>query len=108
MARVYEGRAPLAQKILGPIERVFYKISGVDPNEEMTWKTYALAALAFNFFGIVAAYILQRIQHLLPLNPQNLGAVSPEVSFNTATSFGTNTNWQAYGGETTMSHLTQM
>ena len=108
MARVYTGKAALAQRILGPIEHLFYRLSGVDPNEEMTWQRYVGALLVFNGLGMLAVYALQRIQHLAPLNPAGLGAVPPELSFNTAVSFATNTNWQAYSGETTLSYLTQM
>lgn len=108
MARVYEGEAHVAQRILGPLERLMYKLSGVRADEEMTWKTYAAAVLLFNLAGALVVYALQRLQAFLPFNPAGLGAVSPEVSFNTAVSFATNTNWQAYGGETTLSHLTQM
>jgi len=108
MARVYVGDAGLAQRVLGPIERVFYRLAGVRPDEEMSWKRYAISVLAFNLLGTLVVYLLQRLQAALPLNPAGLSNVSPEVSFNTAVSFATNTNWQAYGGETTMSHLTQM
>src|SRR5207247_2217293 len=78
------------------------------PAEEMGWKTYAATMLLFNLAGLLAVYGLQRVQGVLPLNPQQFGAVSPDSSFNTAVSFATNTNWQGYGGETTMSYLTQM
>jgi K+-transporting ATPase ATPase A chain len=108
MARVYTGEARLAQRILGPLERLLYRLAGVRPDEEMGWKRYAACLLVFNLLGILAVYALQRLQGSLPLNPARLGAVGPGVAFNTAVSFGTNTNWQAYGGETTMSHLTQM
>lgn len=108
MARVYAGEAKIAQRILGPFERLLYRASGVREDEEMSWKRYGAALLLFNFFGVLVVYALQRAQAALPLNPDGLGAVSPEVSFNTATSFVSNTNWQAYGGETTMSYLTQM
>ncbi|MDI1446872.1 potassium-transporting ATPase subunit KdpA [Polyangium sp. 6x1] len=108
MARVYNGEAKLAGRLLGPIERLFYRAAGVRADEEMTWKQYAGAVLVFNLLGALVLYVLQRLQASLPLNPAGFGAVSPEISFNTATSFATNTNWQAYGGETTMSHLTQM
>jgi len=94
--------------VIGPIERLIYRLSGVNPQTEMSWKTYALAMLLFNLFGLIVVYLLQRVQGALPLNPQGLGAVSPDSSFNTAVSFATNTNWQGYGGETTMSYLTQM
>ncbi|MBK8173058.1 MAG: potassium-transporting ATPase subunit KdpA [Sandaracinaceae bacterium] len=108
MARVYEGKAAIAGKVLGPIERVLYRLSGIDSKENMSWQRYAASLLVFNAIGFVIVYGLQRVQGHLPLNPAALGAVSPEVSFNTAISFATNTNWQAYGGESTMSYLTQM
>ena len=108
MARVYEGgRTPL-DPVLGPVERLTYRICGVDPQEGMTWKTYALAMLWFNMAGFVVVYLLQRLQGVLPLHPQQFPAVTGDSSFNTAVSFATNTNWQGYGGETTMSYLTQM
>lgn len=91
-----------------PLERGIYRLAGIDPRAEMGWKRYALAVLAFNILGIVAVYALQRLQGLLPLNPAGMGAVSPDSSLNTAISFATNTNWQGYGGESTMSYLTQM
>jgi K+-transporting ATPase ATPase A chain len=108
MARVYEGRPCGMDRLLGWLERLFYRLSGIRPAQEMGWKTYAATMLAFNFVGLLAVYALQRLQGWLPLNPQGLGAVSPDSSFNTAVSFATNTNWQGYGGETTMSYLTQM
>ena len=108
MAAVYEGRARLAQRLLGPAERLLYRVAGVDPEHDMSWKAYAAAVLAFNGIGIVALYALQRLQGVLPLNPAGLPAVGPDVAVNTAVSFASNTNWQAYSGETTMSHLTQM
>ena len=108
MARVYE-RDPLAlDRVFGPIERLLYRIAGVRPDAEMRWQTYALAVLVFNGAGFVVVYALQRLQGLLPLDPEHLGAVAPDLSFNTAVSFASNTNWQAYGGETTLSYLTQM
>jgi potassium-transporting ATPase potassium-binding subunit len=108
MARVYDGQSTRLDRVIGPIERLIYRLSGVNPQAEMNWKTYALAMLLFNLFGLIAVYLLQRAQGVLPLNPQGLGAVSPDSSFNTAVSFATNTNWQGYGGEVTMSYLTQM
>jgi len=108
MARVYEGRPCGLDGVLGPLERLIYRLSGVRPDEEMSWKAYTIAMLVFNAAGFLAVYALQRLQGLLPLNPAGLGAVSPDSSFNTAMSFATNTNWQGYGGETTMSYLTQM
>jgi len=108
MARVYEGRPIVLTRALGWLERLIYRVSGVAPTAEMGWKTYALTMLVFNLAGVLAVYALQRLQSVLPLNPAGLGAVSPDSSFNTAVSFATNTNWQGYGGETTMSYLTQM
>ncbi|MGE8686688.1 MAG: potassium-transporting ATPase subunit KdpA [Achromobacter sp.] len=91
-----------------PLERGIYRLAGIDPRAEMGWKRYALAVLAFNIVGIAAVYALQRLQGVLPLNPAALGAVSPDSALNTAISFVTNTNWQGYAGESTMSYLTQM
>lgn len=108
MARVFTGEAHHLQRILGPLERRLYRLSGVNPGEEMTWKRYATSVLLFSLLGILAVYLIQRTQALWPLNPTGMASVPPGVSFNTAISFVTNTNWQAYGGETTMSHLTQL
>ena len=108
MARVLDGERTWLTPVLGPIERLCYRVARVDPRREMAWKRYAAAMLFFNLVGLFVVYALQRLQHLLPLNPQHLGAVTPDSAFNTAVSFATNTNWQGYGGETTMSDLTQM
>jgi len=108
MARVYEGKPFGLDRLLGPIERALYRLCGVRPADEMDWKRYGAAMLLFNAAGLVFLYGLQRLQGLLPLNPSNLGGVAPDLAFNTAVSFVTNTNWQAYGGETTLSYLTQM
>lgn len=108
MARVYQGQGIGLDRVLGWIEHLIYRLAGIRPDAEQGWKAYTMAMLLFNFAGIIAVYALQRLQGVLPLNPQGLGAVSPDSSFNTAVSFGTNTNWQGYGGETTMSYLTQM
>ena len=111
MARVYEGLPVGLDRVLGPLERLIYRLCGVPAERaeaEMNWKTYAIAMLLFNLLGLLAVYLLQRFQGGLPLNPQGLGAVTPDSSFNTAVSFASNTNWQGYGGETTMSYLTQM
>jgi potassium-transporting ATPase potassium-binding subunit len=108
MARVYEGGPVGVDRILGPIERWIYRLAGVRAGDAMDWKTYAVAMLLFNAGGVLTLYALQRFQGLLPLNPQGFGAIPPDLAFNTAASFVTNTNWQAYGGETTMSYLTQM
>ena len=107
MARVYTGQATFAQRVLGPVERLFYRLFGIKPDQEQSWKQYAIAAMVFNLLGIVVVYLLQRMQAHLPENPNGLANVDPRVAFNTAVSFGTNTNWQAYGGESTMSHLVQ-
>lgn len=108
MARVYEGRAGIAGKIFGPIERLLYRLFGVKPEDEMDWKQYAVAMLLFHFFGIATLYLIQRVQHALPLNPQGMDNIGEHSSFNTAASFLTNTNWQSYVPESTMSYLTQM
>ncbi|AYD63335.1 potassium-transporting ATPase subunit KdpA [Achromobacter spanius] len=91
-----------------PLERGIYRLAGIDPQAEMGWKRYAVAVLVFNMVGIAVVYGLQRLQGMLPLNPAALGAVSPDSALNTAISFVSNTNWQGYGGESTMSYLTQM
>ena len=108
MARVYEGRRVALERALGWLERLIYRAGGVRADQETGWKTYAAAMLAFNLLGLLAVYLIQRLQALLPLNPQAMSAVSPDSSFNTAVSFATNTNWQGYGGESTMSYLSQM
>ena len=108
MARVYEGRPCGLDRILSPIERLIYRLCKVDPAEDMNWKRYALGMLLFNAAGMLFLYALQRVQGFLPLNPASLGMVGPDLAFNTAASFASNTNWQSYAGETTLSYLTQM
>jgi K+-transporting ATPase ATPase A chain len=108
MARVYQGERTFLDRPIRPLERLLYRVSGVRPDEEMGWKTYAVALMVFNVLGLLAVYALQRLQAVLPLNPQGLGAVTPDSSWNTAVSFATNTNWQGYGGEVKLSYLTQM
>jgi K+-transporting ATPase ATPase A chain len=108
MARVYKGESCGLDHVLGPVERIFYKLCGINPDEEMDWKKYTVAVLLFNAAGMLVLYLLQRVQGMLPLNPQGFPSVSSDSSFNTAISFTTNTNWQGYCGETTMSYLTQM
>jgi K+-transporting ATPase ATPase A chain len=108
VARVFKGEARLATRVFGPVERVLLRAAGVRPEAEMTWRQYAAGLLVFNGVGVLVVYALQRLQGVLPLNPSGLPAVPPEVAFDTAISFATNTNWQAYGGETTMSDFTQM
>jgi len=108
MAHVYAGERTFLDRLLRPVERLMYRAAGIDPAQEMNWKTYAIAMLVFNALGILALYGLQRLQSILPFNPQGLGAVSPDLAFNSAVSFGSNTNWQNYSGEGTLSYLTQM
>jgi K+-transporting ATPase ATPase A chain len=108
MARVYQGERTFLDRVLDPVERFIYRLSGVNPQQEMNWKTYAIAALSFNLLGLLTVYVLQRFQAVLPLNPQGLGAITADSSWNTAVSFATNTNWQGYGGEVTMSYFSQM
>jgi potassium-transporting ATPase potassium-binding subunit len=108
MARVYQGEKTFLSPVLVPVERLVYRMAGVVPSDEMSWKTYAVAMLLFNLLGFIFLYLLQRLQGFLPLNPMGMGLVSPDLSLNTAVSFITNTNWQNYGGESTMSYLTQM
>ena len=108
MANVYEHRTGWRTRVLGPLENGIYRVAGVDPARDMRWTEYALAMLAFNLVGALVVYALQRLQQYLPLNPQSMAAVSADSSFNTATSFVTNTNWQGYAGEATMSYATQM
>ncbi len=108
LTRVLNGERTLLSVIFGPLERGLYRVAGTNEKEEQHWTTYALAVLLFNLAGFTVLYLVQRLQGGLPFNPQGLGAVEPTSAFNTAVSFMTNTNWQGYGGETTMSYLTQM
>ena len=108
LIRVFERRKTFLDPVLVPCERLLYRMTGVNPQEEMRWTEYALAMLVFSAATLVLTYIVERIQHLLPLNPQHLPAVEPSLALNTAISFTTNTNWQSYTPESTMSYLTQM
>ncbi len=108
MARVFSGQKTGLTWVISPVERTFYEAANIDPRKEQTWLGYTLAMLAINGLGFFLLYGLMRFQHVLPLNPQGFPAVSPDLAFNTAVSFVTNTNWQSYGGETTISHLVQM
>ncbi|WP_428485475.1 potassium-transporting ATPase subunit KdpA [Rhodopila sp.] len=108
MTRVFAGERTPLSPVIRPVERLFYKLAGLDEQTEQHWVAYAVAMLAFSFAGFLLLYALQRLQHLLPLNPQDLGAVSPDLAFNTSVSFITNTNWQSYTPETTLSYLVQM
>jgi K+-transporting ATPase ATPase A chain len=109
MSRVFSRERTFMDPVLRPLERLVYRASGVDERHEMRWTEYAVAMLLFSLVSMLVLYFMQRLQGYLPLNPQKLGAVSPaHLAFNTAASFTTNTNWQAYSGETTMSYFTQM
>jgi K+-transporting ATPase ATPase A chain len=108
MAKIFSSEPTLAGRMLGPIERFIYRICRVDEGEEQYWTAYRAAMLMFNLIGLLLLYALERLQYYLPLNPQKLAGVAPDLAFNTAVSFTTNTNWQAYSGESTMSYLTQM
>jgi K+-transporting ATPase ATPase A chain len=108
IASVYAGKDNFLTPALRPVERGLYRLAGVDETREQSWFTYAIAMIAFSIAGFVSLFLIQRFQNVLPLNPQGFGAVPSDLAFNTSISFITNTNWQNYGGETTMSHLTQM
>ena len=108
MARVFNGERTWLDPVLGPVERLMYRLGGVDPRQGQHWTTYTAAMLLFNLAGLVLLYALQRLQHVLPFNPQDFGPVAPDSAFNTAVSFMTNTNWQSYAGESTMAYLVQM
>jgi K+-transporting ATPase ATPase A chain len=108
MASVFEGRRNFLTPVLGPVEALFYGVAGVDRNREQGWLGYTLAMLAFSIAGFLALFGILRFQDLLPLNPQGFAGLSPDLAFNTAVSFVTNTNWQSYSGEVTMSHFSQM
>ncbi|MGB8902036.1 MAG: potassium-transporting ATPase subunit KdpA, partial [Methylocella sp.] len=108
MTRVFKGERTFLSLPLRPLERTIYALSGVKEDEEQDWKSYGLAVLTFSLAGFLVLYALQRLQAFLPFNPQHLDAVSPDLAFNTSVSFVTNTNWQSYTPETTMSYLTQM
>src|SRR5271168_1836987 len=108
MARVFERERTFADRIFRPIERLIYRLTGIDETHEMRWTEYAVVMLLFSLVTMLVTYAIERLQYLLPLNPQHLAAVAPDLALNTAASFTTNTNWQAYVPETTMSYLTQM
>jgi potassium-transporting ATPase potassium-binding subunit len=108
MYRVFEGDQQPLPRLFGTIERLLYKLCGVDPKQHQDWKQYTLAMLVFSAITLLVTYGIERLQHVLPLNPQNFPPVAPDLAFNTAASFTTNTNWQSYSGESTMSYLTQM
>src|ERR1700681_5008076 len=108
MARVFEGERVFLTPVIGPVERGLYRWCRIDPAREMGWKTYAFAVIAFSLVSLIYLYALLRLQAFLPLNPQGFGNLAPDLAWNTAISFMTNTNWQFYSGESTMSYLSQM
>src|SRR5438034_9854963 len=108
LTRVFNRERTWLDPALGPLERAIYRITGVDDTREMRWTEYAMAMLLFSAVSMLALYVLERLQRVLPWNPQAFGGVAPDLAFNTAASFTTNTNWQAYSGESAMSYLTQM
>ncbi len=108
MDRVFDGEQTPLSRLLGPIERFIYKLLGVSPEQDQRWTEYAVQLLVFSAVGLVSTYAILRLQHLLPLNPAGEGVIPPHLAFNTAMSFTTNTNWQSYGGESTMSYFSQM
>jgi K+-transporting ATPase ATPase A chain len=108
MRRLFSGERTFLDPLMRPIERLIYRLSGVDEKREQSWQAYTLAMLIFSAVGLLVTYAIERLQHVLPLNPDKLGAVAPDLAWSTAVSFTTNTNWQAYAGESTMSHLSQM
>ena len=108
MARVFQGERGFLHPVLGPVEKGFYRLSGISPSAEQSWLGYSLAMLVFSALGFASLYAILRLQAFLPLNPQGFDGLPPDLAFNTSISFLTNTNWQAYSGETTMSHFSQM
>src|SRR5262252_1246811 len=108
MTKVFSGEKTFLSRLLGPIERLIYRLCRVDVTTEQHWATYTAAMLIFSVVSLLVLYALQRLQYYLPLNPQQFTGVAPDLTFNTAVSFTTNTNWQAYSGESTMSYLVQM
>jgi potassium-transporting ATPase potassium-binding subunit len=108
MSRVFSGQKTFFDPVARPVERLLYRVTGVDEKKEMAWTEYAIAMLLFSAVSMIVLYLIERLQHFLPWNPQHFAGVVPDLAFNTAASFTTNTNWQSYVPETTMSYLTQM
>src|SRR6202171_161601 len=108
MARVFEGERVFLSPLLAPVERALYRVCRIDAGREMGWKPYAFSVVAFSLVSFLYLYVLRRVQAYLPLNPQGFGNLAPDLAWNTAVSFMTNTNWQFYSGESTMSYLSQM
>lgn len=108
LEKVFAGQRTFLHGVFGPLERLLYRVCGIDPEEDQHWTQYAIAVLGFSAVGLIFTYAVLRLQHLLPLNPAHFGPMSPHLAFNTAMSFTTNTNWQSYGGESTLSYFSQM
>src|SRR5882724_9025321 len=108
MTKVFNREKTFMDPLLRPVERLLYRVTSVDETHEMRWTEYAISMLLFSVVSMLVLYLIQRAQGILPFNPQKFGAVSPALAFNAAASFTTNTNWQNYSGETTMSYFTQM
>jgi K+-transporting ATPase ATPase A chain len=108
MAKLFAGERTFLSPFLAPVERGIYRLCGIKPDEEQHWTSYTIAMLAFSIAGFISLYLMQRLQAVLPFNPQGMAATTPDLSFNTAISFVTNTNWQSYGGESTLGYLVQM
>src|SRR6202789_3964963 len=108
MARVVEGQKTFLDPVLRPVERLLYRSCGIKSDQEMSWQQYSVAMLLFSLVSMLLTYLIERVQHFLPWNPLHLAGVAPALAFNTAASFTTNTNWQAYVPESTMSYMTQM
>src|SRR5580692_9233989 len=108
MTRVFNRERTFLDPLARPVERLLYRVTGVDENHDMRWTEYAVSMLMFSGVSMLVLYLIERVQQWLPWNPQKFGAVAQNLAFNTAASFTTNTNWQNYGGESTMSYLTQM
>src|SRR5271168_5372645 len=108
IARVLQGEKTFLDPVLRPVERLIYRACGIHADQEMSWQQYAIAMLVFSFVSLLLTYVIERAQALLPWNPQHLAGVAPALALNTAVSFTTNTNWQSYTPETTMSYFTQM
>src|SRR5579862_8131467 len=108
MAKVWGNKKAPGDRVFLPVERFIYRVCGIDPDSEQRWTVYTFSVLAFSAVSVLFVYGFERLQSHLPFNPDHLAAVRPDLAWNTAVSFVTNTNWQSYGGESTMSHLTQM
>src|ERR1700691_6089337 len=108
MTRVFSGEKTFLDPVMRPIEKLLYRMCGIDEKLEMAWTEYTIAMLLFSAVSMILLYVIERVQQVLPFNPQHMAKVAPDLAFNTAASFTTNTNWQNYSGESTMSYFTQM